>query len=65
MSDSPKPGGIIDSEKYRAFLDDANSADAEMLASGMGYAAADVHAYILARARGEKAKRPKPVKWRK
>ena len=52
-------------KRYRGFLDDARQANLAMLESGMGYAAEDVHAYILARARGEKVKRPRPVKWRK
>ena len=52
-------------KRYRGFLDDVRQANLAMLESGMGYAAEDVHAYILARARGEKVKRPRPVKWRK
>ena len=52
-------------KRYRGFLDDAWHADRAMLDSGVGYAAEDVHAYVLARARGEKVKRPRPVKWRK
>lgn len=52
-------------KRYRDFLHDAQQANLAMLESGKGYAAEDVHAYILAKARGEKAKRPRPVKWRK
>lgn len=51
--------------RYRGFLDDAQRANLAMLESGEGYDAGDVHGYILAKARGEKTKRPKPVKWRK
>lgn len=51
--------------RYRGFLADAQRANAAMLESGEGYEAGEVHGYILAKARGEKAKRPRPVKWRK
>ena len=40
-------------------------ARAEMQATGVCYAMQDVHAYILAKARGEQVKRPRPVKLRK
>ena len=52
-------------KSYRGFLDDAERANAAMLESGACYAAGSVHAYILAKARGEKARRPRPGKWRK
>ena len=56
---------VAAAKRYRSFLDDALRANAAMLKSGEGYDAQDVHGYILAKARGEKVKRPKPVKWRK
>ncbi len=56
---------VAAAKRYRGFLDDARRANAAMLESGEGYDARDVHGYILAKARGEKGQRPKPVKWRK
>ncbi len=56
---------VVAANRYRGFLDDARRANAKMVESGIGYAAEDVREYILAKARGEKAKRPAPVKWRK
>ena len=56
---------VAAANRYRSFLDDAARADAAMRESGVGYAASDVRAYVLAKARGQKAKRPRPVKWRK
>jgi predicted transcriptional regulator len=56
---------VAAAKRYRLFLDDATHADASMLQSGVGYAMQDVHAYVAAKVRGEPAKRPKPVKWRK
>ncbi len=47
------------------FLDDAVRADVAMQESGVGYAMPDVHAYVSAKVRGEKVKRPSSVKWRK
>ena len=52
-------------ERRWAFFADAAAADAQMLASGEGYAAEDVHRYFRARVRGEKPRRPKPIQWRR
>jgi predicted transcriptional regulator len=52
-------------ERFEQFVADAQQADERMRASGLGYAAADVHAYLEARATGRKATRPKPIQWRK
>lgn len=52
-------------ERYQAFRDDGVSADRAMQASGMGYAAGDVHAYLAAKVEGQRPTRPKPVRWRK
>ena len=51
-------------ERHEQFIKDAAAADREMKETGLGYAAEDVHRYLRAKARGEKVKRPKPVKWR-
>jgi predicted transcriptional regulator len=52
-------------EERRAFVADAVGARAEALKSGKGYAAADVHRYLAARVRGDRATRPKARTWRK
>ena len=52
-------------ERRRAFFADAAATDAQMLASGEGYAAEDVHRYFRARVRGDKPRRPKPIQWRR
>ena len=52
---------VAAAKRYRGFLDDARRADAAMLKSGTAYAARDVRTYILAKAGGRKAKRPKPM----
>jgi predicted transcriptional regulator len=52
-------------EERRAFVADALAARSEALKSGEGYAAADVHRYVAARARGRQAARPKIRTWRK
>jgi predicted transcriptional regulator len=51
-------------ELHEQFVRDGLAAEKEMQETGLGYAAEDVHAYIRARARGRKVKRPKPVRWR-
>ena len=56
---------VAAAKRYRTFLDDAARADVAMQESGVGYAMQDVHAYVAAKVRGKRAKRPGPVKWRK
>ena len=56
---------VAAAKRYRGFLDDAARADVAMQESGVGYAMQDVHAYVAAKVRGKRAKRPSPVKWRK
>ncbi len=56
---------VAAAKRYRSFLDDAAHADAAMQESGVGYAMQDAHAYVAAKVRGKRAKRPSPVKWRK
>ena len=51
-------------ERRLSFVDEAAHADEAMRKSGTGYAMQDVHAYIVAKAQGGMAKRPKPVRWR-
>jgi predicted DNA-binding protein len=52
-------------ERFEQFLAEARQADERMQEGGIGYAAADVHGYLGAKATGRKAIRPKPVQWRK
>ena len=52
-------------EQRRAFVADAVAARSEAITSGEGYASADVHRYLAARVRGDRAKRPKVRTWRK
>jgi predicted transcriptional regulator len=56
---------VAAAKRYRSFLDDAARADVDMQESGVGYAMQEVHAYVAAKVRGKRAKRPSPVKWRK
>jgi predicted transcriptional regulator len=58
-------GHVEAMERYQAFIDDGILADEAMQRSGLGYAAADVHAYLEAKIRGRTARRPKPLRWRK
>ena len=52
-------------EQRRGFVADALAAREEAHRSGLGYPASEVHRYMQARARGEKAARPQPRKLRK
>jgi predicted transcriptional regulator len=52
-------------EQRRAFVAEAMAARSEALTSGEGFAAADVHRYLAARVRGDRAARPKARTWRK
>jgi predicted transcriptional regulator len=56
---------VAAAKRFRSFLDDAARADVAMQESGVGFAMQDVHAYVAAKVRGQRAKRPNPVKWRK
>jgi predicted transcriptional regulator len=52
-------------EQRREFVAEALTARSETVASGEGYAAADVHRYIAARIRGDRVARPKMRSWRR
>lgn len=54
----------VAAEKRAAFVADALASRVETLESGEGYAAADVHGYIRARASGEVVSKPKAKPWR-
>lgn len=51
-------------EEHAKFVAAAVEAREEMLRSGDGHDAADVHAHIQAVANGEKVARPKAISWR-
>lgn len=51
-------------ELHQAFVDEGMRADEAMLKSGLGYEAQAVHDYLAAKARGDKPRRPKAVRWR-
>ena len=51
-------------ERYHAFLEEGMRADVAMQQSGLGYEAKDVYAYLEAKIRGRKVRRPKAVRWR-
>ena len=52
-------------ELRRRFGADAAEAETETERSGKAYEAGEVFDYLEARARGEKAKRPRPKAWRR
>jgi len=52
-------------EQRRAFVADALEARDETHRSGLAYPASEVHRYMQARARVEKATRPRARKWQK
>ena len=52
-------------EERRGFVAEAVAARSEAITSGRGYAAAEVHRYLAARVRGDRAARPKARTWRK
>ena len=52
-------------ELRRQFVADALAAEAEAMNTGMGFSAADVHAYIESLAKGRKVARPRAKRWRR
>lgn len=54
----------VAAEKRAAFVSEAVAAREEARKTGKGYSAAEVHAYLQARARGEAARKPKAKPWR-
>jgi predicted transcriptional regulator len=51
-------------ERRASFMADAHAAREKMLATGKGYAADEVHAYLKARIAGKKSAKPKAKSWR-
>ena len=51
-------------EQRAEFVAEAQAARTEAIESGHGYAAAEVHAYLLARAQRKTVAKPKPRSWR-
>ena len=52
-------------EQRAAFVAAALAGEREAIASGKGYEAREVHAYLEARVSGDKRSRPKAKNWRK
>jgi hypothetical protein len=52
---------LLKARRREAFIAEAEASAASIDAGGPLYAANDVHAYILARAGGQTARRPKPL----
>lgn len=50
-------------ERRAALVSEAQAAREQMLSTGKGYAAAEVHAYLKARIAGNKPQRPKAKSW--
>jgi predicted transcriptional regulator len=53
---------VAQSEVYAAFMADALEADREMTETRLGYAAENVHQYLLEKIEGKAVKRPKLIK---
>ncbi len=51
-------------ERRASFVGDAQAARQQMLATGKGYDASEVHAYLKARLSGDKPAKPKARSWR-
>jgi len=51
-------------EKRAQLIADATAAREKILASGQGYAADEVHAYLQARVQGKTARKPRSKTWR-
>jgi len=56
---------VAETKRHRSFLDESKRADVAMQESGVGYAMPEVYAYVAAKVRGKRTKRPRPVNWRK
>lgn len=56
---------VLSAEQRASFIAEALTAEQEMLESGQGYAAEDVHRYIKARLAGENPERPEAKPWRR
>jgi predicted DNA-binding protein len=52
-------------ERRRSFLNEALAARKQMLRSGKGYAAHEVHLYMESLAQGKKTSRPRAKAWRR
>lgn len=62
MVEAIRTAGVA-AEQRAAFVADAEAARDEAVASGKAYAAADVHAYLQARVRGQLVPRPRAKAW--
>lgn len=55
----------VNARKRAEFVADALASRQQAVAAGTGYAAADVHAWLQAKASGHPAHKPRVTKWRK
>lgn len=60
----PQEGSSSAAVQQSDFINNAASAREEMLATGKGYAADQVHAYLTARVAGRPIAKPRPTTWR-
>ncbi|MDP3438791.1 MAG: hypothetical protein U0989_00755 [Azonexus sp.] len=56
---------VLAAEQRATFIAEALAAERDMLESGLGYAAEDVHRYIKARLAGENPERPEATAWQR
>lgn len=56
---------VLAAEQRASFVAEALAAEQDILNSGLGYAADDVHRYIKARIAGENPERPEAKPWRR
>lgn len=56
---------VMAAEQRAGFVAEALAAEQEMLESGLGFDADDVHTYLDARLAGENPGRPAPKPWRR
>lgn len=54
----------VAAQKRAVMVSDALAARADVLESGKGYAASEVHAYVRARAQGKSVAKPRAKSWR-
>lgn len=64
IADKLKQLAINAAEQRAGFIAEALAAEQEMLESGEGYAAEDLHRYIKARLAGENPEHPEAKPWR-
>ena len=54
----------VAAQQRASFVQDALASRVDVMESGNGYAASDVHEYLRARAKGQSAAKPRAKSWR-